>query len=63
MRALTLLILSFVAATSLSSCGLIAHQARTAQSLLRAPFRVELEKRFLDEIPELERESRISLWS
>lgn len=39
-----------------TSCGIIAHQIERAKKLLTAPFRAELDQRFLDGELELDRE-------
>ena len=61
MRALVLIALAITASFSLSSCGILAHQAHRTKNLLMSPFRAELEERLLDRIPELERTVRVSL--
>lgn len=55
MRALSLLVLAISCSFSLSSCGLLAHQTRNVKNLLTAPFRAELDVRFLDGFSDLER--------
>lgn len=55
MRSILLVTLFVSCAMSLSSCGLLAHQVRNARNILTAPFRAELDVRFIDGIPELER--------
>ncbi|MEM6915796.1 MAG: hypothetical protein AAF491_04440 [Verrucomicrobiota bacterium] len=61
MRALLYIAFAITCSFSLSSCGLLAHQVHRTKNLLTAPFRAELEERFLDRIPELERDSRLPL--
>lgn len=56
MRALSLLALAISCSFFLSSCGLLAHQTRNVKNLLTAPFRAELDVRFLDGISDLERD-------
>ncbi|MDF1825337.1 MAG: hypothetical protein P1U68_11885 [Verrucomicrobiales bacterium] len=63
MRSLSLVILSIGCAMSLSSCGLVAHQVKNVQNLLTAPFKAELDVRFIDGIPEMERPHRLSMFS
>ncbi|MEM1443280.1 MAG: hypothetical protein AAGF67_13115 [Verrucomicrobiota bacterium] len=61
MRALCLIALAVAFSFSLSSCGMVAHQLHRTKNILTAPFRAELEERFKDGVPELERDARISL--
>ena len=61
MRSFTLIALAAAASLTLSSCGILAHQANRTMNLLSAPFRAELEQRFFDGIPELERKILIPL--
>lgn len=56
MRSLSLLALAISCSFSLSSCGLLAHQTRNVKNLLTAPFRAELDVRFLDGLRDLERD-------
>ncbi|MDA8908542.1 MAG: hypothetical protein P1U81_03725 [Verrucomicrobiales bacterium] len=63
MRSIVLLALAVTCSFSLSSCGLVAHQVHNARRLLSAPFRVELDIRFIDGIPDLEREVGIAVYS
>ena len=62
MRPLTLVILAITCSLSLSSCGVMAQQVRNARNLLTLPFRVELDIRFIDRIPPLERESKVAVF-
>lgn len=61
MRAILTILLAVCISLSFCSCGLISHQARNVKQLWTAPFRVELEDRFLDSLRDLERESLVPL--
>lgn len=63
MRSFLLVILFVGCAMSLSSCGLIAHQVHNVKNILTAPFRAELDVRFIDGIPDLERADRLVIYS
>lgn len=52
------LLLTVVSAFLLSqvSCGALMHQANRAKHILQWPFRAELDSRFFDTAPEVERD-------
>ena len=63
MRNVILLALVAVCLICQTSCGVLSHQANRAKHILQWPFRAELDSRFLEQTPEIDREWFDSKWS
>ncbi len=63
MRNVILLAFVAVCLSCQTSCGMLGHQANRAKQILQWPFRAELDSRFLEQTPEIDREWVDSKWS